>query len=230
MVVLRGGAGMGPRRRWGLVLVVGLALGVWSNAGARVPIRAIEYHATVLNGRVVGSAFLIREGVAVTNSHVLRGRVPGDHVTLVTSAHGRVPARITAISSRMDLAVLDVPGGVMTIVPTGGARVAEGQRVIAAGVDAGGPDWPGEPREASGAVIVVRSDLPAFGPGLILRMPGARPGFSGGPLLDSAGRLLGMVTAIRGGVATGREVSDTEAFALRAADVRAETERLIGRP
>ena len=39
--------------------------------------------------------------------------------------------------------------------------------------------------------------LAAFGPGLVAWLPGARPGFSGGPLLDAGGRLVGMVTALR---------------------------------
>ncbi|HVH04252.1 MAG TPA: hypothetical protein VM891_15130, partial [Amaricoccus sp.] len=75
-----------------------------------------------------------------------------------------------------------------------------------------------------------------FGPGLIARLPGARPGFSGGPLFDRQGRLAGMVTAIRPGAGIviassgtrSRRARDTvDAFALRAAEVRAEVRRLL---
>ena len=53
--------------------------------------------------------------------------------------------------------------------------------------------------ELAGEVVVPRTDIPAFGPGLIASVPGVRPGFSGGPMLDRQGRLVGMVTAIRPG-------------------------------
>jgi hypothetical protein len=38
--------------------------------------------------------------------------------------------------------------------------------------------------------------LPAFGPGMVARMDAAQ-GFSGGPVLDAEGRVVGITTALR---------------------------------
>ena len=224
-----GGAGIATRLRKGvaLALALGVMAAIGGDARARVPARPLDFHAILLNGRIVGSTFVIADRLAVTNAHVVRGRAPGDFVTLVVSGPGRreVSARVRAISSRMDLALLDVPSDLLPTVGAGG-HAATGQRVVSAGVDAGGPEWPGPPREASGDVTMPADDLPAFGPGLIAHMPGARPGFSGGPLLDGQGRLIGMVTAIRHGTAE-RPSGEIEAFALRADEIRGEVDRLL---
>ena len=106
--------------------------------------------------------------------------------------------------------------------------------MTAVGIDAGA-GGAGERLALSGWVLESHADLAAFGPGLVAWLPGARPGFSGGPLLDADGRLVGMVTALRpaendlrlaagGG---GRGGPAVEAFALRADEVRAEVRRLL---
>ena len=106
--------------------------------------------------------------------------------------------------------------------------------VTAAGIDAG-EGGAGERLALAGVVLDPREDLAAFGPGLVAWLPGARPGFSGGPLLDERGRLVGMVTAIRPAEGSGPVAAAgggggrpaVEAFALRAGEVRAEVRRLL---
>jgi S1-C subfamily serine protease len=216
-----------------------LALGVTGLARAESGLHPLDYHAMVANGRVVGSAFMIEDGVAVTNRHVVTGLRPGGAVVLIASGPGRKRAegRLIAISPRMDLAVLAVPRGFLPRL-SDDAPPAVGQPVAAAGVDAGNGLQPGTLVELSGVVVDAGRTIPAFGPGLIARLPGARPGVSGGPLLDRRGRLVGMVTAIRpgstaasGGTSGFRPARNSpvavEAFVLKARELRTEARRLL---
>jgi S1-C subfamily serine protease len=244
--------GVGVRlavRRRGMVVatvIIGLAcvLGLRGDASERGGGRALDHHLAVFNGRVVGSAFVIAEGFAVTNAHVVSGLRPGGRVELVASGSGqaRGVGRLVAISSRMDLAVLAVPAGFAPHVAATDAPRIAGLAVIAAGIDAGGSQR-GLPRfEVSGRVLNPRNDSTGFGPGLVARLPGVRPGFSGGPVFDRAGRLVGMIAAIRPARAAAaslpmaasgfaptqrRAPAAEEALVLRASEMRAEVQRLL---
>ena len=231
-----GRAGFAARlARW---IVTGIAV-FFLAAGlqAEQRLRPLDQHATVLNGLVVGSAFLIQDGIAVTNRHVVAGLRRGDTVILQASRPqgATITARLLALSPRMDLALLQVPEGFLPRVAAENAPERPGLAVTAAGIDAsqGGP---GPRLEVDGTVLTPRQEISAFGPGLIARLPGARPGFSGGPLFDRQGRLAGMVTAIRpaagiviasSGTRSRRARDTVDAFALRAAEVRAEVRRLL---
>lgn len=222
----------------GMMLFAGSLPGTVRAAGAeRQAVRPMAHHATVYNGELVGSAFALAPGIAVTNGHVVEGLLPGSDVTLVASASDtRATARILAISPVMDLAVLSVPAGLMAPVEPGNSRADAGLAVSAAGVDASGQALPR--RALQGEVLDPHVNVAAFGPGLVLRLPGVRPGFSGGPVLDGRGELVGMIAAIRPGrpaaasssgfsPARARPASE-EAFVLRAPELRAEVHRLIG--
>ena len=235
------------RNRWGAAW---RAVGRWCAAAAVTALlaarpagacvdaclRPIDHHAVVLNGGVIGSAFLLGDDLAVTNRHVVRGLRPGGVVVLLASGAGggRAEGRLIAVSPRMDLALLRVPEGFVPAVRVEDAPAEPGMVVTAVGIDAG-EGGAGERLALSGWVLEPHADLAAFGPGLVAWLPGARPGFSGGPLLDADGRLVGMVTALRpaandlrlaagGG---GRGGPAVEAFALRADEVRAEVRRLL---
>ncbi len=220
-----------------LLAIAGLPRTVLAADPARQMVRPLAYHATVYNGELVGSAFALAPGIAVTNGHVVEGLAPGSDVILVASASdARATARILAISPFMDLAVLSVPPGLIDPVEAGNSRAGTGLAVSAAGVDASGQALPR--RALQGEVLDPRINVAAFGPGLVLRLPGVRPGFSGGPVLDDQGALVGMIAAIRPGrpapvtssgfsPARARPASE-EAFVLRAPELRAEVRRLIG--
>jgi S1-C subfamily serine protease len=239
------GGGTMPPPSWRRVMLVALTLIIMAGPVARAAAqaRALDHQATVLNGRVVGSAFAIGADLALTNAHVVAGLRPGSAVHLTTEGPGgvAVSARLLAVSNRMDLALLRLPRGFLPAVPRADAPRRPGLAVRAAGVDASAGLGPR--MELGGTIVSPRADLPAFGPGLVARVPGVRPGFSGGPLIDREGRLVGMITAIRPGrtamsdgaaAASGfaprtarRPVQAEEAFVLRAEAIRAEARRLL---
>jgi S1-C subfamily serine protease len=149
----------------------------------------------ITNGKRGHGAGLIwrADGLIVTNSHVV-----GRHAPTVTLADGRsFPATLLARDAEHDLAVLSIEATDLTPIDLGDARALHsGQWVISLGhpwgvlgaITAGmvvgtpGTNWPelGDKREWVVA-------------GLHLR-----PGHSGGPMVDAAGRLVGINTMING--------------------------------
>ena len=78
--------GMSPRLRrcaltimliGGMLVTAGLPRPVQAADPVRQVVRPLAYHATVYNGELVGSAFALAPGIAVTNGHVVEGLAPG---------------------------------------------------------------------------------------------------------------------------------------------------------
>lgn len=224
---LGGGACPVRARTWvfGVALAFFLCLGLHPGHGAEPATKRV-YHASVLNGAILGSAFMITDGLVVTNAHVLAGRPTGDTVTLIAPSGRRVTAHIEAVSTQMDLAVMTLKGRHLPVVPPPSKRTTRGSAIVAVGIVASH----GRPRQRVLIGGVVSSDnhaLEPFGRGIIARMPLVQRGFSGGPVFDRQGGLVGMVAALRpAGVSPSGE---REAFILTAADITAEVGRLMAR-
>jgi serine protease Do len=148
----------------------------------------------ISNGRGAGAGTIWHsDGLIITNAHVVYG-----HNRLnVTLPDGRtLPTQVIAYDKDLDLAALSVNADNLPTIELGDSRLLKpGQWVMAVG-----HPWGVAGAVTSGVVIGAGGDLPEIRTGrewiaLDLHM---RPGHSGGPLVDSAGRLVGINTMITG--------------------------------
>jgi S1-C subfamily serine protease len=146
--------------------------------------------------RGTGSGFIWdEEGHVVTNLHVIAGAAEAN----VRLADGRdYPATLVGASAAHDIAVLRiaVPSNLPRAIPVGSSNdLLAGQKVFAIG-NPFGLDW----SLTTGIVSALDRSLAGEDGVLIQHLiqtdAAINPGNSGGVLLDSAGRLIGMNTAI----------------------------------
>ncbi|GAA4483208.1 S1C family serine protease [Microbacterium panaciterrae] len=177
----------------------GEALDAYSTIVVRVAETVLPAVAAVnvrtADGAGAGSATVIRAGLLLTSAHVVAG---AREVGLAFADGSAVDAEVVGSDVLSDLAVLRAHGRTPDPVPVGDAgRLRVGQLVVALGnprglagsvtagiVSALGRSLP----TASGRVIdeVIQTDA------------ALNPGNSGGALADSAGRLVGVNTAVAG--------------------------------
>ena len=135
-----------------------------------------------------GSGFVVAQGRVVTNAHNLR-----DDTTEVRFLDGRaVQASVVGSDVDGDLVVLDVDTGDLPALPWADDAVEPGDVVVA--VTAGRHQW----RSAWGQVTATEASF--RGPrgrviaGAVEHATPCGPGASGGPVLDSGGRVVGIDT------------------------------------
>lgn len=142
-----------------------------------------------IGSRLRGSGVVIGDGQVVTNAHNLRG----DEVT-VTFADGRTTTgRLAGIDVDGDLAVVAVETGGAPALAWSDADLAVGTAVFGAAATPGGGA-----RVTFGTVSAVERSFRGPGGrrigGSVEHTAPLAPGSSGGPLLDAAGRLVGLNT------------------------------------
>lgn len=159
-----------------------------------------KVHASLVqisNGRGAGAGTIWHsDGLIITNAHVVRGH---EHLKATLPDGRELPAEVIAYDEARDLAALAVKSDDLPTIEIGDSRTLKpGQWVMAVG-----HPWGVQGAVTSGVVIGVGAHLPEMQqmqPGrewiaLSLHM---RPGHSGGPLVDSSGRLVGINTMITG--------------------------------
>jgi len=145
-------------------------------------------------GRGVGAGTVWHDrGLILSNAHVAAGGPLG-----VTLADGRtLNARLIARSEELDIAALAVDEEDVPTINLGeSTRLRPGHLVVALG-----HPWGVVGAAAAGVVIGIGSrwpEAPRAGREWIVAGIRLRPGNSGGPLLDTEGRLVGMNTMISG--------------------------------
>jgi S1-C subfamily serine protease len=172
----------------------GAALPFDDLAGTPLEAVADNYLAIITGNRLfssTGSALVLRPGLAVSSAHVV-GRIP--RVTAL-GRRGPVELRLLRQSRWMDLALLAVDepfGRVLTL-----GRAAPGQPVWSMGTTS----RPWLPPIAAGRVETDRATAWLAAPdgarhdGLMYAAE-AGPGYSGGPVVDAAGALVGLTEGI----------------------------------
>ena len=146
-------------------------------------------------GRGAGTVWH-QDGLILTNAHVVR-----DRALRVSLEDGRVlTARVAAVSKELDLAALTVDAHDLPAIPVADSRsVKPGEFVLAIG-----HPWGQVGAATSGIAIGLESHDDSGHEWLAVNMQ-LRPGNSGGPLLDSEGRLIG-INAIMSGPNVGLAV------------------------
>ena len=151
-------------------------------------------------GRGAGAGAIWQSnGVIVTNAHVVHdGPGAAAHGLTVRLADGReLAARVIAADAQRDLAALQVDSAGLPAIRPGDSRALQpGDMVMAMGFPFGIQGG-----ATTGIVIGTGTDLPEIRDTRrewIAASLHLRPGHSGGPMVDSAGRLVGINTLMNG--------------------------------
>lgn len=158
----------------------------------------------IRNGRQgVGSGTIWHaDGLIVTNFHVIGGRTRGNTgmggaLSVILPDGRELPATVLAHHPEYDLAALRVHAtGLPTITLGDSLKLQAGELVLALGFP-----WGVTGGATTGVVIGVGAGLPELegdGREWLAASLHLRPGHSGGPMIDSAGRLIGINTMMNG--------------------------------
>ena len=146
---------------------------------------------SILRGGGSGSGVIVRtDGIVLTNAHVV-GNVRTVEVRLADGR--RIPGEVLGRDPTIDIAIVRVNARDLPAAPLGDSDELEaGQTAIAIGNPLGL-----ERTVTTGVVSAVNRSPRGFGlDGLIQTDAAISPGNSGGPLLDSRGRVIGINTAV----------------------------------
>ncbi len=146
---------------------------------------AIESVVTVITDISQGTGFIITdEGYIVTNAHIL---VDATQVQIITYNQGTIVAELIGYDGNLDLALLKIPGSFKSIRLDDSDDVQVGEKVIAIGNPLGL-----QFSVSQGIVSAVHrtgmNELEAY----IQTDAALNPGNSGGPLINTRGKVIGI--------------------------------------
>jgi putative serine protease PepD len=177
-----------------------------------------------------GSGFVLRsDGYILTNNHVVSLVKNGGDITVVFSNGDEVPGKVVGTNVSYDLAVIKVDRDDLPPIALGNSKAARvGDAVIAIGAPLGL-----EGTVTSGIVSAVDRVVTAGGTddlsyiNAIQTDAAINPGNSGGPLLDAAGRVIGINSAIASLATNGEPGSIGLGFAIPVNSAKRIAEELI---
>jgi S1-C subfamily serine protease len=154
-------------------------------------------------GSGAGTGIIVTSaGEVVTNAHVVQD---ASSIRVTVPGHGPVTATVEGSDANADLALLRLQGlsGLPAATFAGTSTVNVGDPVLAIGNAEG---YGGTPTVTEGIISALNRSLPADSTdasgalhGLIQTDAAINPGNSGGALVDTAGRVIGITTAIAAG-------------------------------
>jgi S1-C subfamily serine protease len=171
-------------------------------------------------GLVTGSGFPVGTGYVVTNAHVVSGT--RTH-TVITPGGAQLPGTVIYFDSDRDVAVLFVPELKTAPLPFGPA--SRGTKGAVIGYPGGGPEKV-SPAIVDGRITAEGRDI--YNSKLVTRQifvieASVRPGNSGGPLVDTEGRVLGLVFATSAS-------TPNQAYALTDDEIDADVRYAVAHP
>lgn len=177
-----------------------------------------------------GSGFVLRsDGYILTNNHVVSLVKDGGDITVVFSNGDEVAGKVVGTNVSYDLAVIKVDRKGLPAIALGNSKAARvGDAVIAIGAPLGL-----EGTVTSGIVSAVDRVVTAGGTddlayiNAIQTDAAINPGNSGGPLLDAAGRVIGINSAIASLATNGEPGSIGLGFAIPVNSAKRIAEELI---
>jgi S1-C subfamily serine protease len=196
----------------------------------RVLPSVVNVKVSTTNGEGEGSGVIIDpEGVILTNNHVVQNSVSVE----IFFNDGQEPAEGTVVGGipERDLAVIEVDETDLDAVSIGSSdRLRLGDEVVAIGypLGLGGPTVTrgiisGEARTIATEVQVGSEQVAVELDGLLQTDAAINPGNSGGALLDAAGRLVGINTAVAG-------FAENIGFAIAIDDALPTIEEIMSEP
>jgi S1-C subfamily serine protease len=205
------------------VIVLGVGAGFALASGKAAPIGTgvvvIDTNLGYQGGAAAGTGIVLTSsGEILTNNHVISGATT---VKVVVPGTGHsYTAHVVGYDKTADVAVIQLQGAsnLKTASLGSSSKLTVGQAVTALG-NAGGT---GSLTSAAGTVTGLGKTITASDDqggseqltGLIETNAGIQPGDSGGPLLDSAGHVVGMDTAASTGYGGFQTTSASDAYAI----------------
>jgi len=155
----------------------------------------VTIHYETPRGLIQGSGFLISDDLIITNKHVIEDAGSTVDVELSAERSNQTTATVAKCSARTDLAVLELRSrtdDANSALPVADiSTVRAGEEVVAVGSPKGLMGT-----VTRGIVSAVRTD----GDIVVIQTDAAiNPGNSGGPLINAAGQVVGMNTALSRG-------------------------------
>jgi serine protease Do len=152
-----------------------------------------KFERKVVQAGTASGFFIDVEGRILTNAHVIDGK---NEIDVVLGGGRRVPARLVGTAPQLDLALLQVtvPAGETHPLPLGdSAALQVGQKILVIGNPLGLHNT-----LTVGVVSALNRTVPGtpmeLGDALIQTDAAINPGSSGGPMLNSAGEVVGVNT------------------------------------